>query len=86
MRTARVVLVNLVNREILSVDVGRQLGLKRRPNPTQRIPVDAAEEGVLLEFAGATETAEAVFGIADQARCIVSHESWVDSAAGELTA
>jgi hypothetical protein len=31
------------------------------------VPVDAAEKGVLLDFAGTTEAAETVLGVADQA-------------------
>jgi hypothetical protein len=67
-RSTGVVLVNLVNGEILRIDVRLQLGLKRRTDATKRMPVDATEEGMLLDFAGATKAAQAIVGIAYQAR------------------
>jgi hypothetical protein len=79
-RSAGVVLVDLINGEVSGVDVRVQLGLKGRPDPAQRLPVDATEEGVLLDFASATNAAEAMFRVTDQARRrVVSNESWQDS-------
>jgi hypothetical protein len=44
------------------------------------MPVNATEERMLLDFASACNAAEAVFGIADQARrTLVSYESGQDS-------
>lgn len=51
---SRVVLLrNLVNWEILSVDCGLQLGLKGSANASELVPLNATEEGVILEFPGA---------------------------------
>jgi hypothetical protein len=60
-----VVLVNLIDGEVGSVDVRVQLGLEWRSDPTQRMPVDATEEGVLLDFASASNAAEAMFRVTD---------------------
>jgi hypothetical protein len=79
-RSARVVLVNLIDGEVGCVDVRVQLRLKRCSDPTQRMPVNTTEEGMLLDFASASNAAETMFGIADQARrTLVSYESWQDS-------
>lgn len=67
-RSASVVLVDLVDREVSRINVRVQLGLEWRADPSQRIPVNATEERMLLDLASPTNTAEAVFGIADQAR------------------
>jgi hypothetical protein len=66
--SAGVVLVDFINGEIGSIDVRVQLWLERCPNPTQSMPVNAAEEGMLLDLASATNAAKAIVGIADQAR------------------
>jgi hypothetical protein len=66
--SASVVLINLINREVGCIDVRVQLRLKRCPDSAQGMPVDAAEEGMLLDLASATNAAKAMFGIADQAR------------------
>lgn len=62
---AGVVLVDFVNGEILGVDVGLEFGLKRGADTAEAVPRDAAEKGVLFDFAGATKVAETMFGIAD---------------------
>lgn len=58
---------DLIDGEVLRVDGAGKLGLKRRTNLAKAVPVDAAEEGVLLEFCGATHVTEAVLRIADEA-------------------
>lgn len=59
-------LVDLIDGEVLRVDVGLQLRLERCPDLAESIPLHAPEEGVLLDFVRSTNTAETVFGIADE--------------------
>lgn len=59
-------LVDLVDGEVLRVDVGLQLRLERCPDLAESIPLHAPEEGVLLDLVRSTNTAETVFGIADE--------------------
>jgi hypothetical protein len=61
-------LVNLVDREVLRVDVGLQLGLERCTDASQTIPRNAAEEWVLLDLAGTADAAKAVVGVTNQAK------------------
>ena len=65
-----IVLVNLVNGKVLRVDVGLQLGLKGCSNAAQAIPRHPAEEGVLFDFAGPTDTTEAVLGVTNESERI----------------
>jgi hypothetical protein len=65
-RSAVVVLVDLVNREVLRIDVGLQLGLERRTNAAKTIPGYATEERMLLDLTGTTNASKTVIGIADQ--------------------
>ena len=58
---------NLINGEVLRVDGAGKLRLERRTDLAKAIPVDAAEEWVLLEFCGATHVTETVLRIADEA-------------------
>jgi hypothetical protein len=67
-RSAVVVLVNLVNGEVLRVDVRLQLRFKWRSDPSQGMPINATEEGMLLDLAGATDAAETMFGVTNQAK------------------
>lgn len=68
--SACVVLINLVNGEVLRVNVGLQLGLKRRTDAAKTIPRDTTEEGMLPDFACATNATNTMLGITDQARRI----------------
>jgi len=61
-----IILVNLVNGEVLSIDVGLQFGFEGRADTAETVPGDAAEEGVLFDFVGATDATEAVFGVTDE--------------------
>jgi hypothetical protein len=75
-RSAVVVLVDLVNREVLRIDVGLQLGLEGRTDATQAVPRYATEEGVLLDLAGTTNASKTMIGIADQTMAsFVSNQS-----------
>jgi hypothetical protein len=65
-RSAVVVLVDLVNREVLRIDVGLQLGLERRTDAAKAIPGYATEERMLLDLTGTTNASKTVIGIADQ--------------------
>ena len=67
-RRTRVVLIDLVDGEILSIDVGTEFGFKRRADAAQAIPLHTAEEWVLLDFAGAPNATQSMFGITDQTR------------------
>lgn len=58
---------NLINREVLSVDVGSKLGFEWRADPAEGIPNYTAEEGVVLDFVAAADAAEAVVCVTDQA-------------------
>jgi hypothetical protein len=62
----RVDLRNLVDGEVLRVDGAGKLRLERRTDLAKAIPVDTAEEWVLLEFCGATHVTETVLRIADE--------------------
>lgn len=86
---AVVVLVDFVNGEVLCVDVRLQLGLKRRADAAQTVPLHATEEGMLLDFVGAmgtTMAAQTMLGIADQARAMLATTRLVWNHAIELTA
>lgn len=61
-----IILVNLVNGEVLSIDVGLQFGFEGRADTAETVPGDAAEEGVLFDFVGAADATEAVFGVTDE--------------------
>lgn len=80
----RVVLLrDLVDGEVLRVDGRGQLGLEGRADRAQRVPVDAAEEGVLLDLGGAAQVAEAVMGVADETVTILSvYDTEREEAAG----
>ena len=58
---------DLVDGEVLGVDGAGKLGLEGSTNLAKTVPVDTAEEGVLLELGGTTHVAEAVLGIANEA-------------------
>lgn len=64
---AVVVLINLIDGEVLSVDVGLQFGLEWCTNTSESIPLHATEEGVLFDLVGATNSAKAVLSIANEA-------------------
>jgi hypothetical protein len=64
-RSAVVVLVNLVNGEVLRIDIGLQLGLEWRTDAAQTIPRYTTEEGVLSDLAGTADASKTVIGIAD---------------------
>ena len=66
MRRTRIILINLINGEILRIDIRLQFGFKRRANAAEAVPGYAAEEGVLFDFVGAADAAEAVFSVADE--------------------
>jgi hypothetical protein len=59
-----ILLINLINREVLSINVALQFRFKRRADTTETVPGDTAEEWVLFDFVGATDAAEAVFSVA----------------------
>jgi len=63
---------NLIDGEVLRVDGAGKLGLERRTDLAKAVPVDAAEEWVLLEFCGATHVTEAVLRIADEAKMLLA--------------
>jgi hypothetical protein len=65
--SGRILLINLINREVLSIDVGLQFGFKGSTDTAKTVPGNAAEEGMLFDFVGATNTTEAVFGVANEA-------------------
>jgi len=52
---AVVSLRDLVDGKVLGVDVAQKFGLEGRTNTAETVPLHAVEEGVLLEFLGATE-------------------------------
>jgi hypothetical protein len=66
-RRTRIILVDLIDGEVLRIDVRLQLRFKRCANAAEAVPGYAAEEGVLFDFVGAADAAEAVFGVADEA-------------------
>jgi hypothetical protein len=47
---AVVVLIDLVNWEVLGIDVRLEFGLERRPNTTQTVPLNTAEEVMLFDL------------------------------------
>jgi len=57
---------NLIDGEVLCVDGAGKLGLEGRTDLAKAIPVDAAEEWVLLEFRSATHVTKTVLRIADE--------------------
>lgn len=63
---------DLVDREVLGVYCAGELGLERRADLAEAVPVDAVEEGVLLELGRALSVAEAVLRVADEAENVVS--------------
>ena len=67
----RVDLRNLVDGEVLRIDGAGQLGLERRTDLAKAIPVDSAEERVLLELGGATHVAETVLRVADETKTLL---------------
>lgn len=84
--SAVVVLVDLINGEVLSVNVGLQLRLEWCTNASQTIPRDAAEERMLLDLAGSPNAAETVVGVADQAKKEASVNESAVTTQGRLTA
>lgn len=58
-------LVDLVRREVRSVNSTRETRLERRADATERIELDAPEKGVAFDFVR-TATAETIFGVDDQ--------------------
>jgi len=68
--STRIVLIDLINGKVLRINVGLQLRLEWRSYAAQAMPINSAEEGMLLDFVGTTNAAEAVFGIADQAMMV----------------
>lgn len=64
-------LVDLVRGEVSGIDVGAQTGFERRPDVTEAIEIDTAEEGVVLDLLGA-RPAKSVLRIADQAGIILA--------------
>lgn len=73
MGSRSVVLVNLINGEVLCVNVGLQLGLERCADAAQAVPRYASEEGVLLDFVGATNATKTMISVTDQST-IVSNQ------------
>ena len=71
MSRAGIVLVNLVDREVLRIHVGLQLGLERRTNTAETIPGNPAEEWVLFDLIGAADAAKTMVSIANQTRQLV---------------
>lgn len=63
----RVDLRNLIDGEVLRINGAGKLGLEWSTNLAKTIPVDAAEEGMLLELSSATHVAQTVLRVADQA-------------------
>lgn len=55
----------LIDREVLRVNVGSELGLEGGADPAQGVPDHAAEERVLFDFVAAAQAAEAVVRVAD---------------------
>lgn len=58
---------DLVDREVLSVDIALEFGLKWSTDAAKLIPVDAVEEWVILELGGARDTTQTVLRVADEA-------------------
>jgi hypothetical protein len=87
-RSAVVVLVDLVNREVLRVDVRLQLGLERRTDAAKAIPGYATEERMLLDLTGTTNASKTVIGIADQtmASSVSNQSNSIMTMQGILTA
>lgn len=59
-------LVDLVRREVCGIDSGCKTGLEGRTDAAQAVELDAAEEGVALDFMSTTAT-ETVLSVADKA-------------------
>lgn len=59
-------LVNLVRREVCGIDGGCKTGFEGRTDAAQAVELNAAEEGVALDFVRTT-TAETVLSVADEA-------------------
>jgi hypothetical protein len=66
--SAVVVLIDLIDGEVLCINVGLELGLKRCADASQTIPRDTAEKRMLPDLAGTTDAAETVVSIANEAR------------------
>ena len=64
---AVVILVDLVDREVLRINIRLQLGLERSTDTAQTVPLNSAEEGVLLDLIGTADAAKTVLSIADEA-------------------
>ena len=64
---ARVLLRDLVDGKVLGVHCGGELGLEGRADLAQDAEVDAAEERVALDVAGAAAAAEALRAVRDEA-------------------
>jgi hypothetical protein len=47
---AVIVLIDLVNWEVLGIDVRLEFRLERRPNTTQTVPLNTAEEVMLFDL------------------------------------
>lgn len=66
MSSRGIILINFIDGEVLSINVGLQFGFKGRADTAETVPGDAAEEGVLFDFVGAADATEAVFGVTDE--------------------
>ena len=71
-RRTHIRLRNLINREVLRIHIGGEFRFKGCADATETVPLNAAEEGVLFDFVGAADAAEAVFGVVDEAGGVVS--------------
>ena len=67
-----IVLINLVDREISRVDVGRQPRLERSANLAKMVPNDTFEKGMSLDFCASHLTglaSKAIVGVTKKANC-----------------
>lgn len=62
----RILLRNVLNREVLCINPRFQLGFEGRRKTAEFVEVNAGEEGMLFDFCGATIAAETVVGVTDE--------------------
>jgi hypothetical protein len=66
-RSTSILLIDFIDREVLSINIRLEFRFKGSTDTAEAVPGDAAEERVLLDFVGAADAAEAVFGVAYKA-------------------